>query len=83
MRRNATLLILSALAAVTLNLSAAAAQPNVKAKSSGARSVPMHPDTLTLYPKGRPQKHRPAYSYTRHRFDQAVPVHGTFSGPRM
>jgi hypothetical protein len=60
-----------------------ASQPRPKPKSAGSRKVPMHPDTLTLYPHGRPKRQHPAYSYTRHRFDQPIPVQGTVGGPPL
>ena len=59
------------------------AKPHATPTTSGSHRKPMHPDTLTLYPHGRPQKRSPAYSYTRHRFDHATPVHGTLGGPRL
>ena len=40
----------------------------------------MRHDQLTLYPHGRPARRQPAYSYTRHRFDQPTPIHNTFMG---
>jgi hypothetical protein len=42
----------------------------------------MHPDTLTLYPHGRPKPRHSAHSFTRHRFDEPTPIHNTFMGPR-
>ncbi len=59
-----------------------AAQSAVKPKSSVSHKAPMHPDTLTLYPHGRPKPHHPAHSYTRHPFNQPTPIHNTFMGPR-
>ena len=59
-----------------------AAQSGVKPKRPASHVVPMHPDTLTLYPHGRPRPRPSAHSFTRHRFDQPTPVHNTFVGPR-
>jgi len=59
-----------------------AAQSGVKPKSSASHIVPMHPDTLTLYPHGRPRPRHSTHSFTRHRFDQPTPIHNTFMGPR-
>jgi hypothetical protein len=84
MKRIAMLLTVAALAA-SFGLSSApgaqmAAQSGVKPKSRPSHIVPMHPDTLTLYPHGRP---KPRHStHTRHRFDQPTPIHNTFMGPR-
>jgi hypothetical protein len=59
-----------------------AAQSGVKPKNRASHIVPMHPDTLTLYPHGRPRSRRSAHSFTRHRFDQPTPIHNTFMAPR-
>lgn len=50
----------------------------VKPKSGLGHKVPMRHDQLTLYPRGRPARREPAYSYTRHRFDQPSAIHNTF-----
>ena len=60
-----------------------ASQSQVKLKKTASHKVPMHPDTLTLYPHGRPKPRHTPYSYTRHRFNQATPIHGTLVGPPM
>jgi hypothetical protein len=52
----------------------------VKPKSAQGHKVPLRHDQLTLYPHGRPARRQPAYSYTRHRFDQPTPIHNTFMG---
>jgi hypothetical protein len=52
----------------------------VKPKSAHGHKVPMRHDQLTMYPHGKPQRRQPAYSYTRHRFDQPTPIHNTFMG---
>jgi hypothetical protein len=57
-------------------------QSHVKPKSSANAIKPMHPHQLTLYPHGRPERRHPAYSYTRHRFNQPSPIHNTFAAPR-
>ena len=59
-----------------------AAQSGVKPKSPASHIVPMHPDTLTLYPHGRPRPRHSAHSFARHRFDQPTPIHNTFMGTR-
>jgi hypothetical protein len=59
-----------------------AAQSGVKPKRPASHIVPMHPDTLTLYPRGRPKPRHSAHSFTRHRFDQPTPIHNTFMGAR-
>lgn len=80
------LLTIAALAAsVGLSFPAgaqSAAHSGAKPKSLPSHIVPMHPDTLTLYPHGRPKPRHSAYSFTRHRFDQPTPIHNTFMGPR-
>jgi hypothetical protein len=86
MKRIARLLTVVALAA-SFGLSfpagaETAAQSGVKPKSRASHVVPMHPDTLTLYPHGRPRPRQPAHSFTRHRFDQPSPIHNTFMAPR-
>jgi hypothetical protein len=86
MKRIAMLLTVAALAA-SFGLSSPAgaqmaAQSGVKPKSRPSHIVPMHPDTLTLYPHGRPKPRHSAHSFTRHRFDQPTPIHNTFMGPR-
>ena len=58
------------------------AQSGVKPKSRASHIVPMHPDTLTLYPHGRPRPRHSTHSFTRHRFDQPTPIHNTFMAPR-
>jgi hypothetical protein len=55
-------------------------QASVKPKSAQSHIVPMRHDQLTLHPHGRPARRQPAYSYTRHRFDQPTPIHNTFMG---
>jgi hypothetical protein len=57
-----------------------ASRTPVKPKSAQGHIVPMRHDQLTLYPHGRPKRRQPAYSYTRHRFDQPTPIHNTFMG---
>jgi hypothetical protein len=59
-----------------------AAQSGVKPKRPASHTVRMHPDTLTLYPHGRPKPRHSTHSFTRHRFDQPTPIHNTFMGPR-
>ena len=86
MKRFATLMGVAALAA-SLLVSApteaqTAAQPGVKPKGSVSHKVPMHPHQLTLYPRGKPERRHPTYSYTRHPFNQPSPIHNTFMGPR-
>jgi hypothetical protein len=86
MKRFAMLMSVAALAA-PLCVSApteaqTAAQSGVKSKSSASHIVPMHPHQLTLYPHGKPERRHPAYSYTRHPFNQPNPIHNTFMGPR-
>jgi hypothetical protein len=85
MERIATLLAFAALVA-SFDLSypaeaQTAAQSGVKPKSRPSNIVPMHPNTLTLYPHG-PRPRRSTHSFTRHRFDQPTPIHNTFMGPR-
>jgi hypothetical protein len=84
MKRRAILLAVAALMACLASWLPAAAQtasrPPVKAKSAQSHIVPMRHDQLTLYPHGRPARRQPAYSYTRHRFDQPTPIHNTFMG---
>jgi hypothetical protein len=58
------------------------AHSGVKPKSPASHIVPMHPHQLTLYPHGKPKRRHPAYSYTRHPFNQPSPIHNTFMGPR-
>ena len=86
MKRIAMLLTVALLAA-PLGVAApadaqTAAQSGAKPKNSPSRIVPMHPHQLTLYPHGRPKPRHAAHSFTRHRFDQASPIHNTFMGPR-
>jgi hypothetical protein len=57
-----------------------ASRTPVKAKSAQSHIVPMRHDQLTLYPHGRPARRQPAYSYTRHRFDQPTAIHNTCMG---
>ena len=59
-----------------------ASKSNVKPRNPTSHVVPMHPDTLTLYPHGRPKPRHAAHSFTRHRFDRPTPIHNTFMGPR-
>ena len=84
MKRTAILLAVAALTACFASCVAAAAQTAshtpVKPKSAQSHIVPMRHDQLTLYPHGRPARRQPAYSYTRHRFDQPTPIHNTFMG---
>jgi Spy/CpxP family protein refolding chaperone len=84
MKRIAILLAVAALMACFASWVSAAAQtaPHrpVKPKSAPGHIVPMRHDQLTLYPHGRPARRQPAYSYTRHRFDQPTPIHNTFMG---
>ena len=81
--------MLLTLAALTASFSPVAAtaqtasQSDAKPKKSPSHKVPMHPNTLTLYPHGRPKPRHTPYSYTRHRFDQPTPIHGTLMGPPM
>ena len=86
MKLTVMLLIVAALAAsFDLSLPAeaqTAAQSGVKRESPASHIMPMHPDTLTLYPHGRPKPRHSAHSFTRHRFDQPTPIHNTFMGPR-
>ena len=84
MKRTAILLAVGALTACFASWVAAAAQTAahtpVKPKSAQSHIVPMRHDQLTLYPHGRPARRQPAYSYSRHRFDQPTPIHNTFMG---
>jgi len=57
-----------------------ASRTPVKPRSARGHIVPMRHDQLTLYPHGRPARRQPAYSFTRHRFDQPTPIHNTFMG---
>ena len=86
MKRIAMLLTFAALAASLGSSSPAkaqtAAQSGVKPKTRASHIVPMHPDTLTLYPHGRPKPRHSAHSFTRHRFNQPASIHNTFMGPR-
>jgi hypothetical protein len=87
MKRVAMMVALAVLAGCLVSPLVASAQtaakPHANPKTSGSHVKPMHPDTLTLYPHGRPQKRQPAYSYTPHRFNQRTPVQGTMGGPSM
>jgi hypothetical protein len=80
MKRIAMLLTVAASAA-SFGLSFPA-EAGVKPKSPASHVVPMHPNTLTLYPHGRPRPRHSAHSFTRHRFDQPTPIHNTFMGSR-
>ena len=84
MKRIATLVTAVALIACWAPVSLAAAQTvsyrAVKPKSGQGHKVPMRHDQLTLDPDGRPARREPAYSYTRHRFDQPSAIHNTFIG---
>jgi hypothetical protein len=84
MKRIATLLTVAALMACFAPGFAAIAQtgsrPTVKPKSAQGHKVPMRHDQLTLHPHGRPVRREPAYSFTRHRFDQPTAIHNTFMG---
>ena len=86
MKRFAMLMSVAALAAPLLvsapTEAQTAAQSGVKPKSSASHKVPMHPHQLTLHPHGKPARRHPAYSYTRHPFNQPSPIHNTFMGPR-
>ena len=86
MKRFAMLMSVAALAAPLLVSAATeaqtAAQSGVKPKGSASHKVPMHSRQLTLYPHGKPERSRPAYSHTRHRFNQPLPIHNTFMGQR-
>jgi hypothetical protein len=86
MKRFAMLMSVAALAAPLLvsapTEAQTAAQSGGKPKSSASHKVPMHPHQLTLYPHGKPERRHPAYSYTRHPFNQPSPIHNTFMGPR-
>jgi len=86
MKRIAILLAFAALAASFGSWFPAtaqtAAQSGVKPKSRPSHIVPMHPNTLTLFPHGRPKPRHSAHSFTRHRFDHPTPIHNTFMGPR-
>jgi Spy/CpxP family protein refolding chaperone len=84
MKRTAILLAVAALTACFASWFPAAAQTTshtpVKPKRAQGHTVPMRHDQLTLYPHGRPARRQPAYSHTRHRFDQPTPIHNTFMG---
>jgi hypothetical protein len=84
MKRTAILLAVAALTACFASWFPAAAQTRshtpVKPKRAQGHIVPMRHDQLTLYPHGRPARRQPAYSHTRHRFDQPTPIHNTFMG---
>ena len=86
MKRIVTLLTVCALATsfgVSLPVMAqTTAQSGVKSKPRPSHIVPMHPNTLTLYPHGRPKPRYSAHSFTRHRFDHPTPIHNTFMGSR-
>ncbi len=86
MKRIAMLLCVAALAASSQVLSPAEAQTQshsgAKSKNAASRTVPMEPDTLTLYPYGRPTRPQPAYSFTPNRFNQPSPINNTFMGAR-
>ena len=58
----------------------AVSHPAGKPKKAQSHKVPMRHDQLTLYPHGKPARRQPAYSYTRHRFDQPTAIHNTFMG---
>jgi len=84
MKPSAILLAVAAFTACLASSFPAAAQKkplaSVKPKNAQSHIVPMRHDQLTLYPHGRPKRREPAYSYTRHRFDQPTPIHNTFMG---
>ena len=84
MKRPAILPAVVALMACFASWVPAAAQTtsrtHVKPKTVQGHIVQMRHDQLTLYPHGRPARRQPAYSYTRHRFDQPTPIHNTFMG---
>jgi hypothetical protein len=76
-----TVVVLTACSAPWLPAAAETApRTPVKPKTAQGHIVPMRHDQLTLYPHGRPARRQPAYSYTRHRFDQPTPIHNTFMG---
>jgi hypothetical protein len=81
--KRAAMLLTVALSAAAFGLSfPVAAESGVKSKSPASDVVPMHPNTLTLYPHGRPKPRHAAHSFTRHRYDQPTPIHNTFMGAR-
>jgi hypothetical protein len=86
MKRFAVLMSVASLAAPLLvsvpTEAQTGAQSGVKPRGSTSHIVPMHPHQLTLYPHGKPKPRHPAYSYTRHPFNQPSPIHNTFMGPR-
>ncbi len=80
MKRIAILLTAVALIGFFPAAAETASHPPAKPKSAHGHIVPMRHDQLTLYPHGRPARRQPAYSFTRHRFDQPTPIHNTFMG---
>ena len=84
MKRFAMRMSVAALAALFVSTpteAQIAAQSGVP-KSLASHKVLMHPHQLTLYPHGKPERRHPAYSYTRHPFNQPSPIHNTFMGSR-
>jgi hypothetical protein len=80
MKRIAILLVVAAFALWFPAAAQTTSHTPVKPRSAQGHKVPMRHDQLTLYPHGRPARRQPAYSYTRHRFDQPTPIHNTFMG---
>ena len=84
MKRFATRLTVLAVTACFVPGLATAAQTHaaapIKATSAKGHKARMRHDQLTLYPHGRPARHKPNYDTSRHRFDQPSPIHNTFMG---
>ena len=80
MKPRAMLSAMAVLAPFLLPLPAIAA---TAAPATAAHVKPMHPDTLTLHPRGRPPSRHVSHRATRHPFNPRTPIHNTFVGPRM
>jgi hypothetical protein len=85
MKRSAMLLCVALAASSQLPWSAEAqtkSRSGAKPRNAASHIVPMAPDTLTLYPYGRPTRPQAVYSFTPNRFDQPSPINNTFMGAR-
>jgi hypothetical protein len=84
MKRSSTFLMIVAFMTCCAPVVSPAAQTvsrtPVKPKSAQGHKVTMRHDQLTLYPHGKPARHRSPYGSAYNRFDQPTPIHNTFMG---
>ena len=76
-----TIVVLMTCCAPVLSAAAeTASHKSVKPKSAQGHKAPMRHDQLTLYPHGKPARHRSPYGSAYNRFNQPSPIHNTFMG---